>query len=114
MFAELAADERAGAESQRGAEQSRPHYGAAAVACRIARRAELVAGVGAEEAQSDATDEASFEPIGPMGFRSGKSIRELEGGDCWERRRQPLRSCGASAERQTDNHNHCNEFERHP
>jgi len=85
VFVELAADEGAGGESDRGAEESRAHYGAAAMARRIARRAELRAGVDTEEAQSDATDEASFEPIGSMGFRSGKSIRELEGGDGWER-----------------------------
>jgi hypothetical protein len=114
VFAELAADEGADAESDRGAEESRAHYGAAAVAGRIARPAELVAGVGAEEAQSDATDQASFEPIGSMGFRSGKAIREQEGGDSREWWRQPLRSCGASAEQQADKHNHRNEFVHRP
>ena len=114
MFAELAPDERAGGESDRGAEESRAHYGAAAVARRIARRAELVAGVGAEEAQSDATDEASFEPIGSVGFRSGKSTRELEGGDGWERWRQPLRSGGGSAEQQADKRKYYKDFEHHP
>ena len=114
MFVEPAADDCADREPRRGAEHSPSNHSAGAWACRIARRAKLGAGVGTEEAQSDATDQAPFEPIGPMWFRRGKSIRELEGGDGWERWRQVLRSCGASAEQQADKHNHCNEFEHHP
>jgi len=113
VFAELVADERAGGEARRGAEESRAHYGAAAMARRIARRAKLGAGVDTEEAQSDAADQTAFLPIGRMRLWSGKSITELYGKGGWERRHEPL-GCGGADADQADKHKDGKEFEPHP
>ena len=113
MFMEPAADERADSEPRRGAEHSPSNHSASAGACRIASRAELVAGVDPEEAQSDAADQTAFLPIGRMRLWSGKSITELYGKGGWERRHEPL-GCGGADADQADKHKDRKEFDSHP
>ena len=113
MFVEPAADERADSEPRRGAEHSPSNHSASAGACRIARRAELGAGVDTEESQSDAADQTAFLPIGRMRLWSGKSNTELQGNGGWERRHEPL-GCGGADADQADKHKDRKEFEPHP